>query len=174
MTSRLLYWVKYFKLFSQAHVDVLKLKNKEKLEEKNDLGTELFNDFTTLEAQMQSLKTKGFLRAYKSYTPPSNLKELFLSTCSSSLGRHVTESSLSTDILDNVEVKFKVLNALSQAFNHSVHNSRLTEIKTLADALLYYQVNYPLYQFNSFFLKVFFLYFSHWNIDFLHSLVRSL
>ena len=120
---------------------MLKLKNKEKLEEKNDLGTELFNDFTTLEAQMQSLKTKGFLRAYKSYTPPSNLKELFLSTCSSSLGRHVTESSLSTDILDNVEVKFKVLNALSQAFNHSVHNSRLTEIKTLADALLYYQVN---------------------------------
>ena len=120
---------------------MLKLKNKERREEKNNAGTELFSDFTTLEAQMQSLKTKGFLRSYKSYSPPSNLKELFMSSCSSSLGRKVSENTLQTEVLDSIEVKFKVLSALSEVINHSVHNSRLSEIKTLADALLYYQVN---------------------------------
>ena len=64
-----------------------------------------------------------------------------MSSCSSSLGRKVSENTLQTEVLDSIEVKFKVLSALSDVINHSVHNSRLSEIKTLADALLYYQVN---------------------------------
>ena len=42
--------------------------------------------------------------------------------------------------LDSLDEKYSVLSALSATFNHTVHNSRLREIKTLKDALLFYKV----------------------------------
>jgi large subunit ribosomal protein L50 len=103
----------------------------------NDMFT--FGDLTTLEAQMQSLKTKGFLRSYKPYQPPPDLGPRFLATCSAALGATVTEDSLASVTLDSLETKAMVLQALHQEFDHLVHSSRLHEMTSLDRVFLFYQ-----------------------------------
>lgn len=132
--------------FSQAEMELLKLKNIEKLDSgcRSDPATSragLYN-VTSLEAQMESLSTKGFLRAYRSYTPPADVRPRFLSVCSRVLDQPVAgdQASLRAVRLDCSEVKFRVLSALCEEFGgHAVHSSRLHEMQTLADALLYYE-----------------------------------
>ena len=56
--------------------------NRQKAEAECEDDLFAFRDLSSLEAQMQSLKSKGFLRAYKAYTPPHDLTPRFLSVCS--------------------------------------------------------------------------------------------
>jgi len=123
----------------QGSIKHMMLKNKEHLEADHDEGVHNFTNFTTLERQMESLSTKGFLRSYKPYSPPADITSKFLSTCSSVLGRDIALEELRDVKLDNLEEKFKVLEALSATFNHSVHNSRLGNIKHLKHAYVFYQ-----------------------------------
>ena len=123
-------------------VEMLTLKKKELADMDLLPGSNTFNQYIpTLKGQLSSLKTKGFMRSYASYTPPSNLEEIFLEAASSVLGRQLDVNTLDQEVLDNLDVKFKVLSALSQALSHSVYNSRLSDMKTLADAYTFYQVN---------------------------------
>lgn len=98
-----------------------------------------FQDLTTLESQMESLKTKGFLRAYKPYSPPSDLLPRFLATCSTALGTPIVEEMLETITMDDLSTKSKVLSALHSEFGHLVHNSRLHEMKNLDRVLFFYK-----------------------------------
>ncbi len=132
----------------QAQQELLKLKNIEKLDAgcRNDsvnLRPGLYK-VTSLESQMVSLSTKGFLRAYRAYTPPVDVRPRFLAVCSRVLDQPVAEdkSRLSAVRLDGLDLKFRVLSALCEEFGgHAVHSSRLHEIQNLADALLFYEVS---------------------------------
>ena len=92
-----------------------------------------------VESQMQSLKTKGFLRSYRSYSPPRDLTPRFLSCVSSALGKEVDETSLDNVQLTDKATKLKVLVALSKEFSHTVHNSRLHLMTSLAPVYHFYQ-----------------------------------
>ena len=98
----------------------------------------------SLEAQMASLRTKGFLRAYRAYQPPPDVRLRFVAVCSRVLDQPLVESSgsLRAIRLDSAETKFGVLSALCEEFGgHAVHSSRLHEISNLSDALLYYEAS---------------------------------
>ena len=88
---------------------------------------------------MQSLKTKGFLRSYRSYSPPRDLTPRFLSCVYSALGKEVDETSLDKVQLTDKSTKLKVLVALSKEFSHTVHNSRLHLMTSLAPVYHFYQ-----------------------------------
>jgi hypothetical protein len=114
-------------------------KNREHMEAEHEDDILAFNDLTSLESQMQSLKTKGFLRAYSSYTPPSDLLPRFLTTCSNALGTPVELENLHTHLLANNPKKFDVLQALGEEFSHTVHSSRLHEMTNLDRVFLFYK-----------------------------------
>ena len=118
-------------------------KNKELQEVRNDEDLFTFDPkVTTLESQMASLKTKGFLRAYKSYTPPADVERQFTACISSVLGENISDvSSIENRKIKDREQKLKVLNALSQQFCHRVHNSRIHLMKTFGDLYTYFTVN---------------------------------
>ena len=88
---------------------------------------------------MQSLKTKGFLRSYRSYHPPSNLTPRFMSCVSTVLGMNVDEEQLDKVLLTDKTSKFKVLVALSTEFSHSVPSSMLHQMTSLAPVHQFYQ-----------------------------------
>jgi len=113
--------------------------NRQQAEADNEEDMFAFHDLTTLEAQMTSLKTKGFLRSYKSYLPPEDLSPRFMAACSEALKVPVSQDSLDTVTLDTNEDKFKVLKALHDEFGHVVHSSRLHEMKNLERVFLFYQ-----------------------------------
>jgi len=130
------------KLYKQG--EALKSKNRDMIRNESlsrqHPSTQEFTkfDFTTLEAQMASLKTKGFMRFYKSYSPPDDLQHIFTKTCSSVLGKDINMNDLQNINLDSAEIKFKVLNALSLEFDHNVHNSRLRDMCNLQDVFQFY------------------------------------
>jgi len=121
-------------------MDQLREQNRELKEAENEDGLLAFNDLTSLESQMESLKHKGFLRAYSPYSPPADLLPRFLSTCTKVLGSRepVSVDSLHTFLLDSNEKKFEVLQALSEEFRHTVHSSRLHEMTSLDRVFLFY------------------------------------
>ena len=140
-------------------MELMQKKNKELLESKNQedliqfnsdittLGTfinlniNLFWSWLFLESQMQSLKSKGFLRAYKNYEPPADLETKFLSCVSDSLQKNITDlTSVQNMEISSPELKLKLINSLNREFSHKVHNSRLHQMKTIGDLLVYYKV----------------------------------
>lgn len=127
--------------FAQAEVKAIMSRNKEKLEQHSE--EDLFElqkvDLTDLKNQMNSLKHKGFLRAYRPYSPPKDLDTRFIKTCSEALGEAVKKEDFSTISFDSKSAKFKVLSALNKEFEHSVHNSRLHEMVTLDDLYIFYE-----------------------------------
>ena len=90
---------------------------------------------------MQSLKSKGFLRAYKNYEPPADLETKFLSCISDSLQKNITDlNSVQNMEIASLQLKLKLLNSLNREFSHKVHNSRLHQMKTIGDLFVYYKV----------------------------------
>jgi len=134
-------WTPASKKFVRAEVDAVMSKNKEIREENSE--EDLFElrkvDLTDLESQMRSLRHKGFLRAYKPYSPPDDLDTRFTKTCSEALGKAIEKEDFSTVDLDDKSSKFQVLSSLNKEFQHSVHNSRLHEMATLDDLYLFYK-----------------------------------
>ena len=135
-------------------VQRMKDLNREAKEKDNEEDLYAFNKLLTLQAQMESLKTKGFLRAYRSYTPPSDLKSRFLSCVSK-----VVETEVTLDNIDSIEIsdsnqKFTLLKALNTEFDHRVHNSRLHMMKNLGDLYLFYKVIIVLLSINSTYIIV--------------------
>ena len=93
---------------------------------------------------MQSIRHKGFLRAYQAYEPPSNVEEKFFSSVGKVLENISNEQeSMKNTSLDNLDTKLQILNSLSSEFSHHVPNSLLHEMKTVADLLVFYQVTIP-------------------------------
>merc|ERR1712013_335762 len=113
---------------SEFEISVMKKKNRQKAESDNEDDMFAFTDLTTLESQMQSLKTKGFLRPYASYSPPHDLAPRFLSLVTSVMGINVVETNMKEIMLSDKDIKFKVLKALRNEFSHSVPNSMLHQL----------------------------------------------
>lgn len=116
----------------------IKNQNRQKLDIDHNEDMFAFQNLSSLDAQMDSLKTKGFLRAYHPYQPPADLVPRFLSICSTALGISVDENGLESISLNNVEDKVKVLKSLQSEFGHAVYNSRLHEMKNLKQVFLFY------------------------------------
>ena len=92
---------------------------------------------------MESIKHKGFLRAYQSYDPPSDVEEKFFSTVGKILQKSSNEQeSMRSTSLDDLDTKLQILNSLSSEFSHHVPNSLLHQIKTVADLLVFYKVSF--------------------------------
>ena len=107
----------------------------------NALVCMLYKNIFLSEAQMQSIRHKGFLRAYQSYEPPSNVEEKFFSSVGKVLENISNEQeSMKNTPLDNLDTKLQILNSLSSEFSHHVPNSLLHEMKTVADLFVFYQV----------------------------------
>ena len=119
--------VEYARALNRAH---------EEVDHEEDIFA--FQNLTSLEAQMMSLKTKGFLRAYKAYHPPQDLAPRFMSVCSEVLGVPVRKETLDSVSLDSIDKKAELLKALHTEFDHLVHSSRLHEMKTLGRLFLFY------------------------------------
>jgi len=124
---------------TESEINVMRKKNRQKAEAENEDDMFAFTDLTTLESQMQSLKAKGFLRPYASYSPPHDLLPRFLSLVSSVLGIKVEESSMKEVMLSDKDMKFKVLKALSDEFSHSVPNSMLHQMTSISTVYTFYQ-----------------------------------
>ena len=88
---------------------------------------------------MASLKTKGFLRSYQSYTPPPDVEDKFVKCLETVFGDDSLENLKKKSLTDK-ETKLKALNALNHQFSHKVHNSRIHLMKTVDDLLTYYKV----------------------------------
>lgn len=77
---------------------------------------------TTIDSVSESLRSKGYLRSHKPYSPPEDAERRLNVVFEEHLG---TGSTLS-----NGRVKFKVLADCFKEFNHSVPNSLLHAIQT--------------------------------------------
>ncbi|KAG5672478.1 hypothetical protein PVAND_002605 [Polypedilum vanderplanki] len=81
-----------------------------------------------IESAAISIKAKGFLRSQKEYDPPIDAKE------------KIETIAKELNVIDLQEKKFEFLNQCAITFNdHSVPNSRIHEMKTVADVIEYYQ-----------------------------------
>ena len=123
---------------SQVEVEYARALNRANEEADHEEDLFAFQNLTSLEAQMASLKTKGFMRSYKAYQPPADLAPRFVSVCSKVLGLPVAKESLGSIPLDNLDQKAELLKALHREFGHLVHSSRLHEMKTLERLFLFY------------------------------------
>jgi len=112
--------------------------NRESAEDAHEEDMMAFTSLTSLEAQMQSLKSKGFLRAYKPYTPPADVTARLVAACSRVLARPLTLTTLGEVGLGSAATKALVLAALHREFGHLVHSSRLHEMTDLERVLYYY------------------------------------
>eukprot|EP00088_Acartia_fossae_P008645 TRINITY_DN14151_c0_g1_i1.p1 TRINITY_DN14151_c0_g1~~TRINITY_DN14151_c0_g1_i1.p1 ORF type:complete len:251 (+),score=36.11 TRINITY_DN14151_c0_g1_i1:36-788(+) len=129
------------KNFVNVKLQEIKDKNRAKLEADAEESVLEFSSGigrTTIEAQMDSLKTKGFMRNYNPYHPPDNIQDIFLKICSDVLKKSVSISELYKIELTNPEEKAQILMKLYQELDHAVHNSRLIDMKTLEDVFTYY------------------------------------
>jgi len=124
---------------TKLEMTVIKKKSRAMAEAEHEDDMFAFHDLTSLESQMQSLKSKGFLRAYRAYSPPADLLPRFLSCVSAALNRQVEQAGLGSVSLENKQTKLAVLSALSVEFRHTVHSSRLHLMTDLGRVLTFYQ-----------------------------------
>merc|ERR1719430_2115527 len=94
----------------------IKNKNKQKLDIDHNEDMFAFQNISSFDAQIESLKTKGFLRAYQPYQPPADLASRFLDVCSTALGISINQDNMETVTLDNLDDKFKLLKMLHSEF----------------------------------------------------------
>jgi large subunit ribosomal protein L50 len=88
-----------------------------------------------LDSTGKSIAAKGFHRPQKHYDPPQDVTDRITSIYKSITGLN----NFSKESIDIPEVKFKILNACFQEFQHSVPNSLLSTICTVDDILEFYK-----------------------------------
>jgi len=99
---------------------------------KNTPQVQVLRSISTLKSVNESLAARSYLRPLKSYCPPNDLESQFKAVLQNCL---IQSSSITSG-----HIKFKLLNACSKKFNHTVPNSRLHEIKTVDDVLDFYKL----------------------------------
>ena len=104
------------------------------------MGDRYLLQVKSFESHLNSLRTRGFLRPYKPYTPPADLDQRFGKVCGEVLGEEALKGSsdLSQVKLDT-ETRARLLPALEKAIDgHRVPNSLLHTLSTLQEVLLFY------------------------------------
>uniref|UniRef100_A0A1Y1MDP8 Large ribosomal subunit protein mL50 n=1 Tax=Photinus pyralis TaxID=7054 RepID=A0A1Y1MDP8_PHOPY len=81
----------------------------------------------------ESLAAKGFLRPQKEYTPPEDVKSKLEAIFHSVLGTKEGQTRL-----DNLSLRFQVLNTCYKEFQHGIPNSLLHTIETTSDVHNFY------------------------------------
>uniref|UniRef100_A0A914XJU1 Large ribosomal subunit protein mL50 n=1 Tax=Plectus sambesii TaxID=2011161 RepID=A0A914XJU1_9BILA len=95
---------------------------------------------TEEDIDIDSIRARGFLRHRKNYAPPADLDKQF----GSLVKRFASDVDSSEDWLniklsDKPTLKFKLMYLLEQRLGHAVPNSRLHEMKMVADLRDFYQ-----------------------------------
>uniref|UniRef100_A0A7E4VD12 Large ribosomal subunit protein mL50 n=1 Tax=Panagrellus redivivus TaxID=6233 RepID=A0A7E4VD12_PANRE len=88
-----------------------------------------------VEAEMDQIRARGFLKYSKPYSPPANVKEIVSSSIQKLFGSSDLES---VAFGDDLELKFKILTDLSEQLGLSVPNSDLHKLQNGADVLEFY------------------------------------
>jgi len=101
--------------------------------ENHDLLFKLPRD-KLLESEFSSLGTRGFHRAYPSYTPPQNVQTLLDQAHEEVFGSNLNGKTK----LDNWPKKFEFLSKCADLTNHWVPNSQLGHLKTVEDVVEFY------------------------------------
>ncbi|XP_055914817.1 uncharacterized protein LOC129948033 [Eupeodes corollae] len=97
-------------------------------------GPAVSTSSSSIDSVGKSLASKGFLRPFKSYEAPNDAADKINAICTS-----LNISSKNDYKLSNLEEKFKVLDACFKDFQHSVPNSQVHEINTIADVIKFYK-----------------------------------
>ncbi|XP_058832122.1 large ribosomal subunit protein mL50 [Topomyia yanbarensis] len=92
-----------------------------------------FETGQTVESVGQSLASRGYLRPIKPYCPPEDAMDKVLEAAKSN------NIANSKQHFESNEQKFKFLAACYEIFKHSVPNSQLHEITSVADVVAFYQ-----------------------------------
>ncbi|XP_077291574.1 mitochondrial ribosomal protein L50 [Arctopsyche grandis] len=85
--------------------------------------------------QEDSLASRGFLRPHKPYNPPSDAADIVEKVCK--------DLGITYDydhVIDDPAVRFSMLNACFNAFQHSIPNSVLNSIETVGDIHDFYHI----------------------------------
>lgn len=89
------------------------------------------------ENEFDSIRARGILPFTYTYNPPSNLNDIILNAVTSVLS--TTEKDFSKiDISNNLKDKAALLKLLEKKLHHNIPNSRLHEMKTVADVNNFY------------------------------------
>eukprot|EP00095_Tigriopus_kingsejongensis_P006974 maker-scaffold693_size110418-snap-gene-0.24 protein:Tk06974 transcript:maker-scaffold693_size110418-snap-gene-0.24-mRNA-1 annotation:"mitochondrial 39s ribosomal protein l50" len=94
--------------------------------------------YVSYEEQLSSLKKRGFLRAYKPYTPPEDVEARFMSVCAEILPNFQEQAGDITKILLSSPSKGQILCALHAEFQHKVPNSLIHTMVSLDHVFLFY------------------------------------
>uniref|UniRef100_U5ENH7 Large ribosomal subunit protein mL50 n=1 Tax=Corethrella appendiculata TaxID=1370023 RepID=U5ENH7_9DIPT len=86
-----------------------------------------------LQSTVESLASRGYLRAYKEYEPSSDVADKINEICA------INNVNSADKKFRDLEEKFQFLKACTQAFNHSIPNSQLYEIENVADVIKFYR-----------------------------------
>merc|ERR1712198_574363 len=106
----------------QSELMVKKGKELKEAANENDIF-DFKAQLVTLESQLQSMKTKGFLRSYKSYNPPADLDSKFLRCVSEILEQKLSDiSSVQNMEITSLDLKLKLINGLHKEFSHKIYN----------------------------------------------------
>ena len=129
-------WKRYSENYRLDHVkhDLLF-----KVPEKFKKFEEGFNKVVDFDQQLASMKTRGFYRAYKAFTPPENIHEIVLTAAKDILNITEQNADLRKIPLGSQENKFKLLNHLATKLNHAVPNSLLHRINSVEKVLQFYR-----------------------------------
>ncbi|XP_046429200.1 large ribosomal subunit protein mL50 [Neodiprion pinetum] len=105
---------------------------KKKKNEKESRFRKTIN-LATLQAERESLATRGYLRPQKSYSPATDVMERLDKVCHDEGLKIVNETRLDEPI-----VRYKLFTACGKEFSHAIPNSLLHTVETIADLRKFY------------------------------------
>lgn len=115
-------------------------REKDLIPEKFQRYDEEFDQVVDFQQQLESLKTSGFLRHYKPYSPPEDLDAIFQRVCASKMPEQFAQGT-SVDLPQiklSGPLKARVLSALQRELKHEVPNSLLHTLTSLDEVLRFF------------------------------------
>uniref|UniRef100_A0A0N5CAX6 Large ribosomal subunit protein mL50 n=1 Tax=Strongyloides papillosus TaxID=174720 RepID=A0A0N5CAX6_STREA len=95
------------------------------------------DDVDDEQPHLDSIRARGILPYKNSYNPPSNLKDVITNAVSSVLSTEESDFN-EIDLSNNLKDKASLLIKLGNELSHHIPNSKLHEIKTVADVYNFY------------------------------------
>ncbi|GAB6028654.1 hypothetical protein CHUAL_004487 [Chamberlinius hualienensis] len=93
-----------------------------------------------LSSYLTSLQTKGFVRSYKSYDPPTDVEAQVKRVCVEFIGNTELNNNFHRHELKDRKQRFKILTSCMKTFNHEISNSQLHKISTIGDLIEYFKI----------------------------------
>jgi len=88
-------------------------------------------------SELDSLKTRGFLRAWKEYNPPPDVSQQIIRICTDLLNLKETRDIKDVALTDR-SLRFKILSKCINQLDHDIPNSQLHKINTIGHLVSYF------------------------------------